>query len=121
MWKLDRKMKKSLKRIIESRLHSQSSDCSYGGDLLGVMMDTEKTNAGPKLKMNEIMEECKTFFFAGHETTSNLLTWTVFLLSLHNEWQDKLRQEILHNCGMEIPDADMLSKLKLVNTSDEEN
>ncbi|KAJ1397989.1 Cytochrome P450 [Sesbania bispinosa] len=120
-WKLDRKMKKSLQLIIESRLHSQSSsvggssDCSFGDDLLGIMMDTENTNTGPKLKMKEIMEECKTFFFAGHETTSNLLTWTVFLLSAHKEWQEKLRQEVLQNCGMEIPDADMLSKLKLVN------
>jgi PHYB activation tagged suppressor 1 len=106
-------MKKSLKCIIESRLNSQSDNCSYGDDLLGVMMDTK--NDGPnKLKMNEIMEECKTFFFAGHETTSNWLVWTVFLLSMHKEWQEKLRQEILEICGMEIPDADMLSKLKMV-------
>ncbi|KAK7344325.1 hypothetical protein VNO77_13797 [Canavalia gladiata] len=119
IWKLDRKIKKSLQCIIESRLHSQpssgSSDFSYGDDLLGVMMDTSKTNNGPQLKMNEIIEECKTFFFAGHETTSNWLTWTVFLLSLHKEWQEKLKEEVLHNCGMEIPDADMLSKLKMVN------
>ncbi|WJX19738.1 hypothetical protein P8452_09383 [Trifolium repens] len=114
IWKLDRKMKKSLKCIIESRLNSQSDNCSYGDDLLGVMMDTK--NDGPnKLKMNEIMEECKTFFFAGQETTSNWLVWTVFLLSMHKDWQEKLRQEILEICGMEIPDADMLSKLKMVN------
>ncbi|XP_061354047.1 cytochrome P450 709B2-like isoform X2 [Gastrolobium bilobum] len=114
IWKLDGKMKKSIQSIIESRLHSQS-DCSYGDDLLGLMMDTAKTKSGPKLKMNEIIEDCKTFFFAGHETTSNLLTWAVFLLSLHNEWQEKLRQEVLQNCGMEIPDEDMLSNLKMVN------
>ncbi|CAJ2648111.1 unnamed protein product [Trifolium pratense] len=113
IWKLDRKMKKSLQCIIESRLKSQS-DCSYGDDLLGVMMDTKNDGAN-KLKMNEIMEECKTFFFAGHETTSNWLVWTVFLLSLHKDWQEKLRQEIMEICGMEIPDADMLSKLKMVN------
>ncbi|KEH43175.1 putative cytochrome P450 [Medicago truncatula] len=117
IWKLDRKMKKSLQCIIESRLQNSQSDCSYGDDLLGVMMDTEKTNdhGSKKLKMNEIMDECKTFFFAGHETTSNLLNWTVFLLSLHKDWQDKLRQEVQQICGMEIPDADMLSKLKMVN------
>ncbi|KAK7269533.1 hypothetical protein RIF29_22264 [Crotalaria pallida] len=119
IWKLDWKMKKKLQHIVESRLNSQtrsgSSDCSYGDDLLGVMMDTWKTNTDDKLKMNEIMDECKTFFFAGHETTSALLTWTIYLLSLHIEWQDKLRQEVLENCGMAIPDADMLSKLKMVN------
>ncbi|KAK7269534.1 hypothetical protein RIF29_22265 [Crotalaria pallida] len=119
IWKLDWKMKGKLQHIVESRLNSQtrsgSSDCSFGDDLLGVMMDTWKTDSDDKLKMNEIMDECKTFFFAGHETTSTLLTWTIYLLSLHIEWQDKLRQEVLENCGMAIPDADMLSKLKMVN------
>ncbi|KAF7804983.1 cytochrome P450 709B2-like [Senna tora] len=116
-WQLDWKIKKSLKQIMESRLNSQSSS-SYGDDLLGVMLEaaeTEKLNSGPKFRMEEIIEECKTFFFAGHETTSNLLTWTVFLLSIHKEWQERLRQEVLNNCGMEIPDAEVLSKLKMVN------
>ncbi|KAK7278108.1 hypothetical protein RJT34_23133 [Clitoria ternatea] len=115
IWKLHKKMKKALQSIIESRLHSQLSDSSYGDDLLGLMMDASKADKGPKLEMNEIIEECKTFFFAGHETTSNLLTWTMFLLGLQKDWQEKLREEVLQNCGMEIPDADMLSKLKLVN------
>ncbi|KAI4353443.1 hypothetical protein L6164_002392 [Bauhinia variegata] len=107
--------------IIESRLHSKSTkeetDWSYGYDLFGVMIGAAKSNAGPKWNMKEILDECKTFFFTGHETTSNLLTWTVFLLSVHSEWQEKLREEVLQNCGMEIPNADMLSKLKLVRIS----
>ncbi|KAK7269528.1 hypothetical protein RIF29_22259 [Crotalaria pallida] len=120
IWKLDRKIKKKLEHIIESRLNnSQTSndslDCTYGDDLLGVMMDTGKTSIGPKLNMNEILDECKTFFFAGHETTATLLTWTVYLLSLHIEWQDKLRQEVAQNCCTPIPNADMISKLKIVN------
>ncbi|CAL5208770.1 unnamed protein product [Lathyrus oleraceus] len=114
IWKLDGKMKKSLKCIIESRLNSQSDSSFYGDDLLGIMMDT-KNDGSNKLNMNEIMEECKTFFFSGHETTSSLLVWTVFLLSLHTDWQEKLRQEVMQICGMEIPDPDMLSKLKMVN------
>ncbi|CAK8572644.1 unnamed protein product [Lathyrus sativus] len=114
IWKLDRKMKKSLQCIIESRLNSESDSSSYGDDLLGIMMDTK--NDGPnKLNMNEIIDECKTFFLAGHETTSNLLVWTIFLLSLHKDWQEKLRQEVMQICGMEVPDPDMLSKLKMVN------
>ncbi|CAI0474446.1 unnamed protein product [Linum tenue] len=67
------------------------------------------------MNMNEIMDECRTFYFAGHETTSNLLTWAIFLLTMHQEWQHKLRDEVLRECGMEIPDADSLSKLKLVS------
>ncbi|OAY48819.1 cytochrome P450 709B2 [Manihot esculenta] len=122
MWKLSRKLKNSLKVIIESRLSAKAAtDGHYGDDLLGIMIESSVAEADgdskvtPKLNMKEIMENCKSFFFAGHETTSNLLTWSVFLLSTHPEWHEKLREEVLTECGMGIPDADMLSKLKFVN------
>ncbi|XWS31917.1 hypothetical protein CRYUN_Cryun23aG0116900 [Craigia yunnanensis] len=81
-----------------------------------MMVATEpiQSNGNLKLQINEILEECKTFFFVGLETTSNLLNWTVLLLSIHPEWQAKLREEVLEECGMGIPDADLLAKLKLV-------
>ncbi|XP_022769769.1 cytochrome P450 709B2-like isoform X2 [Durio zibethinus] len=121
IWKLDRKVKGSLSRIIESRLKSKitgGADFPYGDDLLGVMMaaiEPTQSNRNFKLQIDEILEECKTFFFAGHETTSNLLTWTMLLLSIHPEWQSKLKEEVLEECGMGIPDADILAKLKLMN------
>lgn len=69
-----------------------------------------------RLDMDEIIDECKTFFFAGHETTSHLLTWAVFLLSSNAEWQEKLREEVLRECGVVgVPDAERLGKLKLVH------
>ncbi|KDP28354.1 hypothetical protein JCGZ_14125 [Jatropha curcas] len=122
IWKLDKQLTNTLKGIIESRLKTAQSslDGCYGDDLLGIMIEslvskTAESKNSPKLSMCEIMEDCKTFFFAGQETTANLLTWTTFLLSLHTDWQEKLREEVLKECGMEIPDADMLAKLKLVN------
>ncbi|KAJ9696820.1 hypothetical protein PVL29_008830 [Vitis rotundifolia] len=121
IWKTERRLNKALRSLIESRLNSQvsrSSDSVHGDDLLGLMMgesEAAKTKPGLKLSMNEIIEECKMFFFAGQDTTSNLLSWTTFLLSSHQEWQDRLRQEVLKECGMGIPDSDMLAKLKLVN------
>ncbi|GLU07146.1 hypothetical protein SLE2022_241140 [Rubroshorea leprosula] len=124
IWKLDMKMKRLLRQIVESRLQNSrtfngsSPECCFGDDLLGVMiaaLETTKDKGDLKLNMNEIVDECKTFFFAGHETTSNLLTWTMFLLSKHHEWQTKLREEVLEECGTETPDTDMLAKLKLVH------
>uniref|UniRef100_A0A1D1YP79 Cytochrome P450 734A6 n=1 Tax=Anthurium amnicola TaxID=1678845 RepID=A0A1D1YP79_9ARAE len=115
-WRLDRTVRGKLKSIIQRRLDSNSS--SYGNDLLGLMMDACRTDSGGSqgnltLNMDEIIDECKTFFFAGHETTSHLLTWTMFLLGSNPQWQERLREEVLRECGMQVPDADMLSKLKL--------
>lgn len=111
-WKLQRRMRNKLLDIIKSRLNSKEP--GYGSDLLGLMMESTGKQDGVGLNTNEIIDECKTFFFAGHETTSHLLTWTMFLLSTNLEWQEKLRDEVVGECGMEIPNADSLNKLKLV-------
>ncbi|XP_047062158.1 cytochrome P450 709B2-like [Lolium rigidum] len=116
MWKLEKEVKSILINIIESRLATKDIT-GYGEDMLGVMLETCTPDQvqNPLMSMEEIMEECKTFYIAGHETTSLLLTWAVFLLSTHQEWQEKLREEVERECGKEIPTSHVLSKLKLVN------
>ncbi|KAL4603961.1 hypothetical protein ACB092_10G161200 [Castanea dentata] len=95
IWKLDKKVRTSLKCIIKSRLNSKATGSSCeADDLLGLMLEASESDGKPKLNVNEIIEECKTFFFAGHEISSNLLTWTVFLISLYPAWQEKLRRDI---------------------------
>lgn len=111
-WMLDRKVKNTVTNIINSRLKSKNS--GNGNDLLGIMMESTQKKVGMKLDSNEIIDECKTFYFAGQETTSQLLTWAMFLLSTNPDWQDKLRQEVLTECGTEIPTADNLTKFKFM-------
>lgn len=116
-WMLEKKLRNTLMHIIESRLASKGS--GNGNDLLGLMLkDCTATDRGKQerisLAMDEIIDECKTFFFAGYETTSLLLTWTVFLLSVYPEWQEKLREEVLKEFRKETPSGNNLSKLKEV-------
>ncbi|WOL07541.1 Cytochrome P450 [Canna indica] len=113
-WKLEKTVKDKLTGIIQDRLDSKEFS-GYGNDLLGLMLESSQNKDGHTLSMDEIIDECKTFFFAGQETTAHLLTWAMFLLSTNKDWQEKLREEVLQQCGMEIPNADMLGKLKLVN------
>lgn len=116
LWELDKKVKNSIKRIIDSRLKSKCKTYGYGDDLLGVMLNAAKSNEYERMmRMDEIIEECKNFYYAGQGTTSLTLTWTTMLLSLHQDWQEKLREEVFNECGKDkIPDSDTLSKLKLV-------
>lgn len=105
--------------IIESRkacVELGRSD-SYGKDLLGILMDElqNKKRDGFNLNLQLIMDEIKTFFFAGHETTALLLTWTTMLLASNPEWQEKLRDEVAQVCNGATPTIDHLPKLRMVS------
>lgn len=117
---LKMEVEKLLMDIIQSR-----KDCveigrssSYGNDLLGMLLTEMKKkrseNIGFSLNLQLIMDECKTFFFAGHETTALLLTWTIMLLASNPSWQDKVRSEVRQVCNTDTPSVEHLSKLNLV-------
>ncbi|XP_020530439.1 cytochrome P450 CYP749A22 isoform X5 [Amborella trichopoda] len=65
--------------------------------------------------LRDIVDECKTFYLAGHETTSALLTWTVVLLAMHPEWQERARKEVIQVLGSNTPSIDGLAQLKIMN------
>jgi cytokinin trans-hydroxylase len=97
----------------------------YGRGLLAMLLaemeEKKKDSKGPRddgkfsYDTQLVIDECKTFFFAGHDTSALLLTWTLMLLATHPEWQDKARAEVTQVCGDTPPSADHLSKLTVVS------
>ncbi|PLB48551.1 putative cytochrome P450 monooxygenase [Aspergillus steynii IBT 23096] len=57
-------------------------------DILGSMM------LGGDFTDEELVDQMLTFLAAGHETTASAFTWACYLLTLHPEIQDRLREEI---------------------------
>ncbi|OWM64438.1 cytokinin hydroxylase-like [Punica granatum] len=119
---------KSLKMEVERQLMEiiqGRKDCveigrssSYGNDLLGMLLNEMQKKSGSgvfSLNLQLIMDECKTFFFAGHETTALLLTWTVMLLASNPSWQEKVREEVTRVCSGKPPGVEHLSKLTMLN------
>ncbi|RWR95694.1 cytochrome P450 734A1 [Cinnamomum micranthum f. kanehirae] len=103
-WRLQKEIRESLLKLIQNK-KEMSRD---SGNLIDVMVSEG-------VDVDEIIEECKTFHFAGKETSANLLTWTILLLAMHPEWQHKAREEVLLVCGpTDPPTMDSLSLLKLV-------
>ncbi|RWW06779.1 hypothetical protein GW17_00029859 [Ensete ventricosum] len=80
------------------------------------MMLANKNDEEEKMGIEEIIDECKTFYFAGKETTANFLTWVILLLALHEDWQKKAREEVVCVFGLhKHPYAEGLGNLKIVS------
>lgn len=92
-------------------------NAAHGEDLLGLMIQARGSGANT-LSNEEIVGECKTFFAAGTITSTTLLAWAIFLISIYPEWQEKIREEVPRECHEEeqgeVPSINTLGKLKLV-------
>lgn len=80
------------------------------GDLLSMLMLSED-ETGRKLNDEEVRDEAINLFVAGHETTSNALTWTWYLLAQHPEIVAKLHTELDTVLGGRAPTLDDLKAL----------
>ncbi|XP_020597073.1 cytochrome P450 CYP72A219-like [Phalaenopsis equestris] len=110
-----------LKIMIEQREHVIKKGEVVPNDLLGLLMESNQRHdqegdhlQDVNLTTNDVIEECKLFYFAGQETTSVLLTWTMILLSMHPYWQDQAREEVLQVFGQNKPTFEELNRLRIL-------
>ncbi|KAD2804264.1 hypothetical protein E3N88_37641 [Mikania micrantha] len=86
-------------------------------DLLGILLESNKKEIeehGVGMSMEDVIEECNLFYIAGSETTANLIVWTMVCLSLHQDWQMRARDEVLHVFGKGEVDFEGLKNLKII-------
>uniref|UniRef100_A0A0E0JLF3 Cytochrome P450 n=1 Tax=Oryza punctata TaxID=4537 RepID=A0A0E0JLF3_ORYPU len=120
MHQIKKEIDSILRGLIGKRMQAIKEGESTKDDLLGLLLESnmrhtvENGQSSQGLTIEEVIEECKLFYFAGMETTSVLLTWTMLLLSMHPEWQDRAREEILGQFGKNKPEYEGLSRLKIV-------
>ncbi|KAJ3685063.1 hypothetical protein LUZ61_014227 [Rhynchospora tenuis] len=119
MKELNREVETILRDMIEQREKAMINGEATSNDLLGILLETnirESQEGGIKNAMTtkDVIDECKLFYIAGHETTTASLTWALILLSMYPEWQERAREEILNLFGDLQPDYDGLSQLKIV-------
>lgn len=62
-------------------------------DLATKIMTTEDPKTGQTFSTEEMVDQVAIFFLAGHETSASALAWTLYLLAMYPEWQDKIAEE----------------------------
>ncbi|MFB6361705.1 MAG: cytochrome P450 [Halobacteriales archaeon] len=78
--------------MVEALIDERRAAPEAGDDLLTLLLTAGEDDRG--LSRTEVVDNVVTFLFAGHETTSLALTYTLFLLARHPEAQRKLRDEV---------------------------
>lgn len=80
---------KFLYNIIDERRNSPPGD-----DLLSILMTAVDEESGNVMDDKQLRDEVLITFFAGHETTAQLLTWAWYLLAKHPGVEECFHQEL---------------------------
>ncbi|CAH1773297.1 unnamed protein product, partial [Owenia fusiformis] len=86
--------------LIKQRRDAQMLEASTEGestkkhlDFLDIMLSARDDDSNG-LSDEEIRHQVDTFLFAGHDTTTSAVCWTLHSLAGNQVWQDKVREEV---------------------------
>ncbi|CAA9194369.1 cytochrome P450 [Flavobacterium collinsii] len=82
-------------RIIQEIIEDRNTSGEEVNDLLQLLLETRYEDTGEGMSVKQLIDEIKVLFIAGHETTANALTFTLYLLGRNLEVQQKVLNEIL--------------------------
>ncbi|KAK7340093.1 hypothetical protein VNO77_20787 [Canavalia gladiata] len=116
LWKLQKEVDALIMKVINERKAENQKSSTDGNhmDLLNIILEGATSSTNNVNQM--ILDICKNIYFAGSESSAIAVTWTLLLLALHPEWQQRVRSEIMDTYGNIFPhsfqDMDKLRKLK---------
>jgi cytochrome P450 len=90
----------AIDQIIETRRRRLvEQPGSAPNDILTRLLAALDPDTGERMSEAEVRSNILTFIMAGHETTANSLTWSLFLLSQSPEWRERVRLEAERELG----------------------
>ncbi|KIJ40525.1 hypothetical protein M422DRAFT_256491 [Sphaerobolus stellatus SS14] len=86
------------RQMLDEKLQEADvKDSQSKKDIMSLLVRVRITETGNAYKMTDqdLMEQVLTFLGAGHETNTSGISWTLWLLAAHPEYQTRLREELL--------------------------
>jgi cytochrome P450 len=85
-------------------------------DLLTMLLHAKDPEGGAGMSDQQLRDEVMNIFYAGHETTANLLTWTVMLLGQHADARERAALEVAQVLQGRPPATEDVPKLTFLST-----
>lgn len=98
-----------IRQLTETRQKEITEGCAPP-DLATKIMTTPDPQTGACFDLDEMVDQVAIFFLAGHETSASALAWSLYLMALYPEWQEKVAAE---SCAIADLGFSQLSKLRV--------
>jgi cytochrome P450 len=101
--------------ILTRRERIAKNPASAPRDILTLLLEATDPESGEALSETEIRANILTFIAAGHETTANCISWSLYLLSQSPLWRERVQAEADREFGGAADDlADRLVETRAV-------
>ena len=108
-------LRETLSKVVRDRLDRGSDD------FLGKLIVALTERFGPDEGVALAVDNAATFYLAGHETTANAITWTLFLLSEQPDLQELAARECYNALSTRDDDPHLAVRPPLLRTILEES
>lgn len=107
MWKINRLTRElgaHLGRLVHQRIAEEGT--TQKKDILGLaiqqILNERKRDQLTGAELSSIVDQLKTFCFAGHDTTSTLISWTVWAVAQNPKVLQEIREELEMHVGKNV-------------------
>jgi cytochrome P450 len=111
--KLNLKRAEGARKIIRDIIQERKKSAERFNDLLDMLLDARYEDTGEPMTEDQIIDEILILIIAGHETTANALSWTLYLLAKHPDEFNRLKA-VTKNIGLKevVMNSYMLNVIK---------
>jgi cytochrome P450 len=103
--------RKTIDGFIHDLINNRRKESNPPNDLLSLLLASRYEDGSP-MSEQQIRDEAVTILMAGHETVTNGLSWTFYLLSQHPEIQERVYREVKEALAGRLPTMADLPSLK---------
>jgi cytochrome P450 len=93
--------------------HNQGNPGAHQ-DILASLLDAVDPQTGRGFSFDELVDQVAMLFLAGHETSASALAWSLYLIAMSPEIQERMHDEAVAVLGGKDPDYSDIKQMSLI-------